>query len=136
MRRLVDIYWPFIGLLLAIPLYLGIFKLPDINLTVLSILFSGLLALLLIIPTIENFRQLKKLKETGHIEDLIYYIRFPLTLSIIFILIEFFSKTILFVINDTFILVLQSTYFGFWGVFFLSLIRLISIIPHLIYNKP
>jgi len=135
MKRLLDIYWPFIGLILAVPHYFGILKLPDVNLTVLSILFSGLLALLLIIPTIENFRQLKRLKETGHINDLVYYIRFPLTLSILFIILEFFSKTILFNINSSIILVAQSLYFGFWGVFFLALIRLISIIPHLVYDK-
>ena len=135
MNRTIDIYWPFIGLTLAIPYLFKLLGFPDINLTVLSIIFSGLLALLLVIPSIENFRQIKKLKETGHLNDLIYYIRFPLTLSILFIIIEFFSKAILFDLDDKFIIILQSIYFGLWGVFFLALIRLISIIPHLLYNK-
>lgn len=135
MKRLFDIYWPFFGLILFFPHYFKLLILPEMNLTVLSIFFSGLLALLLIIPTIENFNQLKKLKKTGHFKDLIYYIRLPLTLSILFIIVEFFSSTILFNINSNFILITQSIYLGFWGVFFLSLIRLISIIPHLTYNK-
>ncbi len=135
MKRFFDIYWPFLGILLAIPYYLGVFKIPEINLEVISILFGGLLALLLILPTIENFRQIKKLKETGHINDLIYYIRFPLTLSIIFIIVEFFSGSFLHSIDAKYLIILKSLYFGLWGIFFLALLRLIVIIPHLLYNK-
>jgi hypothetical protein len=135
MNRNFDVYWPFLGLIFAIPFYFGKFKLPSINLEVISILLGGLLALLLIIPTIENFRQIKKLKESGHIEDLVYYIRFPLTLSILFILIEFFSSSFTLLLDEKLVLILKSIYFGLWSVFFLALIRLLSIIPHMLYNK-
>lgn len=135
MKRYVEIYWPFVGMLLAIPYYLGFFKIPSMNLELISILFGGLLALLLILPTIENFRQIKKLKETGHINDLIYYIRFPLTLAILFILIEFFSQSLTISFSAETIVVLESLYFGLWSIFFLALFRLVGIIPHLLYNN-
>lgn len=135
MKRILDIYWPFFGSFLFIPFYFGLLKIPEINLQVISILFSGLLALLLILPAIEGFGQIKKIKNTGHLNDLIYYIRFPLSLSIFFIIIEFFSSSILFHIDSKILLLGQSIYMGLWGIFFLALIRLIALIPHLVYNK-
>ena len=135
MRRNLELYWPFLGFLISVPFYWGYLKNPEISLQVISIFFGGLLAILLIIPIIESFEQIKKLKNTNHLGDLIYYIRFPLTLSILFIIFEFFSSSLVFSLNYIWTNILNSIYFGLWGIFFLSLIRLVIIIPHIIYNK-
>ncbi len=135
MKRFLDIYWPFIGILLFIPTYFGILEVPEINLEVISILFGGLLAVMLMLPTIENFRQIQKIKQTGHISDLVYFIRFPLTLSILFIIIEFFSESLTFTLSPLCLIISKSIYMGLWGIFFLSLIRIMIIVPHLLYDK-
>lgn len=129
-------YWIWTGLLFG-PLYLfGIVSLPDVGLDVLSIFFGGLLVVASILPSIQHYENIKFIKQSGHYEDLISYIKLPLKLSFSLIALEFLSKAltiskdIMFydIFTKAFIVIVLSL----WGVFLLSLFRLLMLVPKLL----
>ncbi len=125
----------YLGLLVIIPFLLNWIVIPDVSLTVLSIFFGGLLSIYLVLPTVQHFKQFEFIVKSGHIKDLINYIRVPVFLSLILIVFNLVASSINIPINSLIILTFKSIYIGLWGVFILGLLRIILILPKILLNE-
>jgi len=132
-RRQFDRHWIWLGVLLGFIVLTDYAKRPEVGLVVLSIFFGGLLAVASILPNVQNYKKIKFIKESGHMKDLVNYIHFPLVLSFILIVIEFFSKIIIFPeIILSHIVIFDFVYLSLWGLFLCSLFRIICLVVKLI----
>src|SRR3989344_5141860 len=134
-QRTFDKYWIYFGSLLTIPFWFDYIKVPDVGLTVLSIFFGGLLTIYLILPTIQHFKQFEFIVKSGHINDLVNYLKIPIYLSLSLILMDFLRNIINIPIIQIVITIYNSLYLVLWGIFILSLFRIIILLPNLLINK-
>jgi len=134
-QRKFDKYWIYLGILLAIPYWFNYIKVPDVGLTVLSIFFGGLLTIYLIIPTVQNFKQFEFIVKSGHINDLIGYLKVPIYLSLTLILMDFLRNIINIQVVQIVLLIFNLIYIASWGVFILSLFRIIILLPKILINQ-
>lgn len=134
MNRSNDKKWIWFGSLLGVAYIFGIVKPPEVGIEVLSIFFSGLLAISAILPTIKEYVKIKNLYETGHMSDLVEYIKIPLALSFILIIIEF-SRNILVVNNGLYKFIIETMLLTTWGIFLCSLLRIIRLVPLLLEDN-
>jgi len=134
MNRTTDKYWIWIGLLLGAIYPFGYVKVPDVSLIVLSIFFGGLLAIVSILPSVQSYNNIKFIKKSGHIKDLIDYIKIPLNLSFALIVIEFINKTIIIPEIDWYMKLVSILCLSLWGVFLLSLLRILLVVPKIIVD--
>ncbi|MBT8010762.1 hypothetical protein HN681_04930 [archaeon] len=123
------------GLIVIIPFLFNWITVPNISLTVLSIFFGGLLSIYLILPTIQHFEQFKFIIESGHIKDLIDYIRLPVILSLSLIILDLIKNSLNVILPNWLIILYNTIYLGLWGIFILSLIRIIIILPKILLNE-
>lgn len=140
MDRTSDKLWVWIGSLLGLGYIFKIVQIPDVGLDVLSIFFGGLLAVASILPSIQNFEHIKFIKSSGHINDLVAYIKLPLYLSFFLIVSEVSQRLIIiphyeYRIISLFLYFITVLILSVWGVFLCSLFRLILIIPKIITDK-
>lgn len=134
MNRTVDKHWIWVGLSLGIIHFFGYVQVPDISLTVLSIFFGGLLAIVSILPNVQSHSNIKFIKKSGHIKDLIDYIQIPLKLSFALIVIEFINKTIIIPEFTWYPKLMGVLCLSLWGVFLLSLLRILLIVPKVVID--
>lgn len=125
----------YFGVLLVIPYLLGLIKTPEVGLTVLSIFFGGLLAIYLILPTVQNFKQFQFIVKSGHIKDLILYLKMPVTISALLILFDLGKDMVTFNVSTWLVVVANSIYIGLWGIFILAVARIMYILPKILINK-
>ncbi|MBT3262706.1 hypothetical protein HN947_00275 [Candidatus Woesearchaeota archaeon] len=128
-------YGVYLGLIVIIPFLFNWITVPNISLTVLSIFFGGLLSIYLILPTIQHFEQFKFIIESGHIKDLIDYIRLPVILSLSLIILDLIKNSLNVILPNWLIILYNTIYLGLWGIFILSLIRIIIILPKILLNE-
>ncbi len=133
-RRTLDKCWVWIGLLIGLLPALGYAQKPEIGLEVLSIFFGGLLAIASILPSVQNYEKIKFIKESGHMKDLLQYIHLSLILSFILIVSEFLFQILILNISSRMLLIIDSIYLALWGVFFLSLLRLVVLVIKIVNN--
>ena len=110
-------------------------KIPDLGLTVLSILFGGLLTIYLILPTVQHFKQFEFIVKSGHIKDMMDYLKVPIYLSLTLILMDFVRNIINVPIAQIVLLIYNSIYLALWGIFILSLFRIIILLPKILINQ-
>jgi hypothetical protein len=134
-QRFVEKYSIFFGVLLGVLYLFRILTVPPISLDVLSIFFGGLLAIYLIIPCVQNFKQFEYIKKSGHIKDLLSYISYPLWISLILIIMDLLRKSIDVKLNFYIIESFNFLYMSLWGVFILSLVRIIILLPKILINQ-
>ena len=79
----------FLGLILGILYPIGLVEVPNISLSVLSIFFGGLLTIYLILPCVQNFTQFQYIVKSGHINDLISYLKVPVLICLFLIIMDF-----------------------------------------------
>ena len=132
MNRWTDRNWVWIGIILGGLYPLGYAKLPDVGLLVLSIFFSGLLAISRLIPIIQDYKQIKFIKKSGHMKDLVNYINLPLWLSFTLIILELANKIIIIPEKRIYIQAFTIVSLSLWGVFICSLCRIVVLVPKLI----
>lgn len=131
--RKLDKYWVWLGVMLCLLYLLGYAQIPKNGLlVVLSIFFGGLLAIASILPNIQNYDKIKFIKKSGHMKDLIDYIRLPLNLSFVLIILEFINTILLIPINGVYSITINVVYLSLWGVFICSLFRILTQVPRLI----
>ena len=134
-QRKFDKYWVYLGALLVIPFLMDYIKIPDLGLTVLSILFGGLLTIYLILPTVQHFKQFEFIVKSGHIKDMMNYLKVPIYLSLTLILMDFVRNIINVPIAQIVLLIYNSIYLALWGIFILSLFRIIILLPKILINQ-
>lgn len=134
-QRIFEKYIVYAGVIAGILYLFKILSVPDMSLDVLSIFFGGLLAIYLIIPCVQNFKQFEFIKKSGHIRDLLNYIGTPLWISLTLIIMEFLRKTISLELNNYLVESFNFLYMSFWGIFILSLIRIIMLLPKILINQ-
>ena len=137
MNREIEKYWVWLGIFLGVAPYFKLLKPPTVNLEVLSIFFGGLLAIASILPATNYFKKMNNMIRSGHVYDLINYIRLPLYFSLILIFIDVIKSSLLISV-PAFIppYIIQGIILSIWGVFSFSLIRILTIIPHLLTDIP
>ncbi len=133
--RKFDKYWVYLGVLLVIPYLTGHIKIPNVGLTVLSIFFGGLLTIYLILPTVQHFKQFKFIVKSGHINDLMNYLKTPVYLSLILILMDFLRDISNIPLGKIMLLSYNSIYLALWGIFLLSLFRILTLLPKLLIDQ-
>ncbi len=135
-KRRFERYWIWLGLILGFTYPLGYATIPKISLEVVSVFFAGLLAIVSILPAIENHNNIKFVKESGHYEDLIDFIYLPLKISFTLILLEFLHLTLTIeIIPIYFKNIFGMINLALWGVFLLAIFRILQLIPKLINDK-
>jgi hypothetical protein len=134
MNRILEKYWVYVGVLLGFLPLLGWGQSPEVGLTVLAILFSGLLTAATILPATKDYRKMKELELTGHINDLIRYIFLPLACAFFLLAISLIESIVGLGITLPSFVVFGKTcvVLALWGVFLCSSARLIWIVPHLL----
>ena len=125
----------YFGALLIVPYLLGLIETPEVGLTVLSIFFGGLLSIYLILPTVQNFKQFQFIVKSGHIKDLILYLKIPVTISALLILFDLGKDMVIFEVSNWIIIIANSIYIGLWGIFILAVARIMYILPKILINK-
>lgn len=125
----------YFGVLLIIPYLFGWITTPEVSLTVLSIFFGGLLSIYLILPTVQNFKQFQFIVKSGHIKDLILYLKIPVTISALLILYDLGKDMITFNVDKWIIVSANAIYIGLWGIFILAVARIMYILPKILINK-
>lgn len=134
-QRSFDKYWIYLGILLVIPYLFNYIKVPDVGLTILSIFFGSLLTIYLILPTVQHFKQFEFIVKSGHISDLINYLKVPIYLSLTLILMDFLRNIMNVPVAQILLLIYNSAYIALWGIFILSLFRIIILLPKLLINQ-
>ena len=122
-------------MLLVIPYLFNYIKVPDVGLVVLSIFFGGLLTIYLVLPTVQHFKQFEFIVKSGHIKDLIEYLKVPIYLSLTLIVMDFLRDISNIPIAQTLLLIYNSVYLALWGVFIVSLFRIIVLLPKILINE-
>ncbi len=123
--------WVYLGLLYGALYFFDLVVVPDISLTVLSIFFGGLLAIASLIPSTKDYESMKFISKSGHINDLLKYIRLPLFTSFILILIEFLYLSL--VIELSYLIDIYSIVsLSLWGLFLCSIFRLLVLVPKIV----
>jgi hypothetical protein len=125
----------YFGVLLIIPYLFGWITTPEVSLTVLSIFFGGLLSIYLILPTVQNVKQFQFIVKSGHIKDLILYLKIPVTISALLILYDLGKDMITFNVDKWIIVSANAIYIGLWGIFILAVARIMYILPKILINK-
>lgn len=133
--RRFEKYWIYFGLILGIPYYFDLINIPDISLSVLSIFFGGLLTIYLVLPCVQNFKQFEYIVKSGHITDLIDYIKVPVVICLILIFFDFARALNVKFVTDTMRLIFNAVYLALWGVFLLSLVRIILLLPKILLDQ-
>ncbi len=137
MNRTLDKLWVWLGILAGILPYFSLASPPTIRLEVLSIFFGGLLAIASILPATWTYEKMKELRRTGHINDLVQYIALPLWCSFILIIIELLKASSKIGLPERIPSWLpEGLALAVWGVFLLSLLRLMLLLPHMLTDYP
>jgi len=136
MNRTLDKLWVWFGILAGALPYWGIAHPPSINLEILSIFFGGLLAIGSILPATTTYKKMKEISHTGHINDLVHYIALPLWCSFILLVVDLVKVSSAVPLPQQIpFWLMDGVLLAVWGVFILSLLRLLLLFPHLLTDR-